>query len=216
MVRSKFCVSKRSITTHSIGKTVLPHSSYSIQNHQFVPLCIVHFAEHRRSVVFFWLKRFAPHLRASCEEAMASKRLVAPKEIRTVDLQVVLDMWMGKKGSRDLEALTAELRSGVSWKSAPKAATLAAYADLYVAFAKISPTGMLPAKKLALDLCASHKQRPCNFSGKPEDVWSDTASGLLRAGFQKYREIAKDAEAHRRCMGKVPLTFSVSAGPTVQ
>ena len=172
MVRSKFCVSKRSITTHSIGKAVLPHSAYSIQNHQSVPLCIVHFAEHRRSVVFFWLKRFAPHLRASGEEAMASKRLVAPKEIRTVDLQVVLDIWMGKTGSRDLEALTAELRSGVSWKSAPKAAT--------------------------------------------EDVWSDTASGLLRAGFQKYREIAKDAEAHRRCMGKVPLTFSVSAGPTVQ
>ena len=201
MVRSKFCVAKRSITTHSIGKAVLPHSAYSIQNHQSVPLCIVHFAEHRRSVVCFWLKRFAPHLRACGEEAMASKRLVAPKEIRTVDLQVVLDIWMGKKGSRDLEALTAELRSGVSWKSAPKAATLAAYADLYVAFATSSPTGMRPAKKLALALCASHRQRPCNFSGKPEDAWSDDSPGLIRAGLQKFRDIAKDAESHRRCMG---------------
>ena len=147
---------------------------------------------------------------------MASKRQVAPKEIRTCDLQVVLDLWMGKRGSRDFESLTAELRSNTTWKSAPKAATLAAYSDLYSAFAALSPSGMLPAKKLALALCASHKQRPCNFSGKPEDTWSDTASGLLRAGFQKYREIAKDAEAHRRCMGKVPLTFSVSASPTVQ
>ncbi len=109
-----------------------------------------------------------------------------------------------------------ELRSNTTWKSAPKAATPAAYSDLYCAFAALSPSGMLPPKKLALALCASHRQRPCNFSGKPEDTWSDDSSGLIRAGLQKFREIAKDAESHRRCMGKVPLTFPVSTSPAVQ
>ena len=147
---------------------------------------------------------------------MASKRLAAPNEIRTCDLQVVLDLWMGKRGSRDFESLTAELRSNTTWKSAPKAATLAAYSDLYCAFAELSPSGMLPAKKLSPALSASHRQRPHNFSGKPEDTWSDDGSGLIRAGLQTFCDIAKDAESQRRCMGKVPLTFPVSTSPTVQ
>lgn len=133
-----------------------------------------------------------------------NSRSVASKELTVADIQVQLDLWMGARGSRDWEALTAELRANVTWKSAARASVLASYSDLYVGMAKIAPTGVLPAKKTAMAFVGAHKQRPVNFGTKGLDIWSDEQSGLLRAGFQKFREISRDAEAYRRCMAKAP------------
>ena len=69
-------------------------------------------------------------------------------------------------------------------------------------FCPLSPQGMLPAKKLALALQACHSNRPCNFTKKDISAFADDMSGVLRAGFAKYRSLVADPEARRRCLSK--------------
>jgi len=163
-------------------------------------------------IVFFglsWPKHFA-EAAAARDAGLASglgvgamrTRLVAPKEIEVADIQAAFEAWMSACGTRDLDALLEELQRTTTWKSAPKASTLSKYSSLYASLARLTPLGMLPNKKTGLAAMAAHKARPCNFSGKPISQWGDDLSGLLRAGFQKYRELKTNPEAHRRCLSK--------------
>ena len=142
---------------------------------------------------------FAKRRRAA---GMSRSRLVVPKDLDVSQIQDALEAWMAKKGSRDLATLLGDLVKHTSWKSAPRAETLAQYSDLYLELVKVTPTAILPAKKTMLAICALHRARPVNFTSKPLDVWSDEMSLALRAGLQKYRELSKDSEAHRRCLCK--------------
>ena len=47
------------------------------------------------------------------------------------DSEKILDIFMEERGSRDITTQLDELRSTTTWKTAPKASTLAAYADLF-------------------------------------------------------------------------------------
>lgn len=134
---------------------------------------------------------------------MAFRRLTAPKDIQTSDLEGVLERYFTMKGNRDLSALLSNLHENTTWKNAPKPSCLAGYSPLYAMLVALTPPGILPSKKLSLAIMACHKSRPVNFSGKELSVFADDMSGVLRAGFGKYRSLVSDGEAHRRCFSKV-------------
>jgi hypothetical protein len=134
---------------------------------------------------------------------MVLHRLTAPKEIQTCDPEGVLERYFTMKGNRDLNALLSNLHENTTWKNAPKASCLASYSPLYAMFVALSPQGLLPAKKLSLAIMACPKSRPVNFSGKELTVFADDMPGVLRASFAKFRSLASDGEAHRRCFSKV-------------
>ena len=102
--------------------------------------------------------------------------------------------------------LIEELQKSVTWKNAARANTLAAYVDLYTMLVQLSPTGLLPAKKLQIAIMNCHKTKPVNFTGKTIDVFADQVGGLIRAGLSKFRGILLDDEAHRRCFAKACTT----------
>ena len=77
---------------------------------------------------------------------MAVRRLTAPKDIQTSDLESVLERYFTMKGNRDLSALLSNLHENTTWKNAPKPSCLAAYSSLYTMFVALSPQGVLPAK----------------------------------------------------------------------
>ncbi len=118
------------------------------------------------------------------------------------DLEGVLERWFTMKNNRDLDAILHSLKQQVSWKTAARASVLAEYSDLFGLLTALTPQGVLPAKKLALAICACHQRRPVNFSAKDLSTFSDDASGLIRACFAKFRDLAIDPDARRRCFAK--------------
>ena len=64
------------------------------------------------------------------------------------DLEGALEKFMAARGNRDLWTLLNNLRNGVSWKNAPKAAVLAEFVEFYKLLVPLSPQGVLPAKKV--------------------------------------------------------------------
>ena len=133
---------------------------------------------------------------------MARARLAVPKDITVAAIQDVFEDYLKGSNTRDLTSLLADLQRHTSWKSAPRAETLAQYAGLYQLLMKLSPTGILPPKFTMMALVALHKVKPVNFTSKPLDIWADELSMTIRAGLQKYRDVAKDCEAHRRSFAK--------------
>jgi len=134
------------------------------------------------------------------------KRRTAPKELNVYDLEGILERWFTMRNSRDLDALLHQMKQNVTWKNTARASVLAAYCDLFMLFAVVSPQGVLPAKKLALAIAACHQRRPVNFSAKDTSVFADESSGLLRAGMSKFRDIALEPETRRRCFAKATET----------
>ena len=74
---------------------------------------------------------------------MAVRRLTAPKDIQTSDLEGVLERYFTMKGNRDLSALLSNLHENTTWKNAPKPSCLAGYSPLYAMLVSLSPQGVL-------------------------------------------------------------------------
>lgn len=55
-------------------------------------------------------------------------------EVGVQDLEPCLEAWLAARGSRDLQGLLEEAKEVLTWKSAPRAAVMAAYADLASGF----------------------------------------------------------------------------------
>ena len=142
--------------------------------------------------------------------AMASSqtkgRALIPSELTVAELEERFEAYLTKTGSRDMTTLTQLMKKETTWKSAPRASVMAHYAPLYEELVDMSPSGMLPPKKTQLALMACHKRNPINFSGRDNGLWSDEIGGLVRACFGKFRSVGSDAEAHRRCFSKAPIS----------
>ena len=99
-------------------------------------------------------------------------------------------------------SLLSAMKKEVMWKNALRATVLSQYSQLFSGLADICPCGVLPPKRTAVALVCCHKTRPINFSGKNDGDWADDTSALIRACFSKYRELANDIPARRRCYSK--------------
>ena len=73
-------------------------------------------------------------------------RRTAPPALGVCEISAVFDGWLDGRGNRDLERLLRRCKSE-SWKTAPVAATLAHYWDLYSQLAVIAPHCILPIKR---------------------------------------------------------------------
>ena len=134
---------------------------------------------------------------------------MAPKEVTVAAIEERLECWLSAQVCRDLSSWLAPLKKGVTWKNLPKASLMAEFSGLFSELAKVAPSGVLPSKKTTLAVLAVHRRKPANFTGQVDGAWADEASSLLRASFAKYREVASDAEAHRRCFSKARLRGSI-------
>lgn len=77
-------------------------------------------------------------------------------ETSVSDLEGCIDSWLQLRGSRDLQSLVEDVKEVLTWKSAPRAAVLAAYADLARCF----------VLKAAIELYCSLKE-PVNICLRP-------------------------------------------------
>ena len=132
----------------------------------------------------------------------APRRTASPHDLAVSQIQEKLEQYFDKTGSRDMGSLLATMKKEVTWKNAPRAAVLAQYSSLFEGFADICPCGVLPPKRTAMALVCCHRSRPINYSGRSDAEWADDISALLRATFSKFRELAHDVAARRRCYNK--------------
>ena len=138
----------------------------------------------------------------------AKKRTVAPKELTVEELEKVIEDYLAEVNNRDLtEALSLLKKSAggkaTSWKTAPVAESLAPYAPLYEKLFALSPNTVLPPKKTATALMSVHRRKPINFTRQKDEDWADDMSQLIRMGCAKFRSLADEPVAYRRCTSKV-------------
>lgn len=112
--------------------------------------------------------------------------------------------------SRDFTSLMADLKRETTWKTAPRANLLSQYAPLFSVLAEICPCGVLPPKRTAMALLACNRRKPINFSGQSDVPWVEDMSGVIRACFAKYRDLATSPDAARRCLNKASTADKMS------
>ena len=110
-------------------------------------------------------------------------RLVVDPDMTVADLMKVMADFMAEHGTRDLAKLTASPVSGMTWKSAPCARSLAGLAGLYFAYAAFAPNGLISGRKNKLALERLQSLGAINLTRKRDADFFDMIDDRIRIGF---------------------------------
>ena len=128
------------------------------------------------------------------DQAKARKRSKCDHGVTVQQCMDVLHAWLGT--SRDLASRLA--KTDEKWKTVPHHSQIAAYSDLMLLLADISPTILLPPTVCRNAILSLEQEKgPVNFSGKKLEDFADEYSGRLRCLCSKFRRLENTIDRNR-------------------
>lgn len=118
----------------------------------------------------------------------------------TISVAMLLDCledWMSARGSRDIGSMLAPVAEGMTFKTRPRAAPLAAVADLASRLAAVAANGAVPPTKMSSALRVAHQAKACNYSGLQIEVWAENMGSIIRLMLSKFMELKAEPQYTR-------------------